>query len=137
MVSGALLPQVRAMRLGVLSALLGALAVALGAFASHALRGRLEPADLALFETAARYQLVHALAAVFAADRAARAAGARAAGVAFLAGAVVFCGSLYGLALGGPRVLGAVTPLGGLGFILGWLLLAWSFRRGAVGASQA
>jgi uncharacterized membrane protein YgdD (TMEM256/DUF423 family) len=123
------------MRLGMLAALLGALAVALGAFGAHALRGRLEPADLALFETAARYQLLHALAAAFAADRAARAAGAGAACVAFLAGAVVFCGSLYGLALGGPRLLGAITPLGGLGFILGWLLLAWSFRRSAAGAA--
>ena len=134
MVNPSGLKQVRAMRLGMLSALLGALAVALGAFGAHALRGRLEPADLALFETAARYQLLHALAAAFAADRAARASGAGAASVAFLVGAVVFCGSLYGLALGGPRLLGAITPLGGLGFILGWLMLAWSFRRGATTA---
>jgi uncharacterized membrane protein YgdD (TMEM256/DUF423 family) len=117
------------MNLGVASGLLGALAVALGAFGAHALRGRLDPADLGLWETAARYQLLHALAAVFAADRAARTGRARTACVTFLAGAVVFCGSLYGLALGGPRVLGAVTPLGGAALILGWLMLAWSFRR--------
>jgi uncharacterized membrane protein YgdD (TMEM256/DUF423 family) len=115
------------MRLGVLSALMGALAVALGAFAAHGLRGRLDPADLATFDTAARYQLIHALAAAFAAGRSRRARGATAAAGAFLVGAVLFSGSLYGLALGGPRILGAVTPFGGLALILGWLLLARSF----------
>ena len=114
------------MRLGVLAALLGALAVALGAFGAHALRGRLEPGDLATFDTAARYQLVHALAAAFAAGRAGH-RGATAAAAAFLAGAVLFSGSLYALALGAPRILGAVTPFGGLALILGWLMVARSF----------
>ena len=118
------------MLLGMTAALLGALAVALGAFGAHGLRDRLAPADLAIFETAARYQLVHALAAVFAADRAARAPRAAGAGWAFVAGAVVFSGSLYAIALGAPRILGAVTPLGGAGLIAGWLLLAWSFAPG-------
>lgn len=118
-----------AMNLGVVAGLLGALAVVLGAFGAHALRDRLGEADRAIFETGARYQLLHALAAVLAAERAARARGATAAGWAFVSGTLLFSGSLYGLALGGPRLLGAITPLGGLGFILGWLLLAWSFVR--------
>lgn len=131
MVRAAAVAQVPGMRLGVLSALLGAVAVALGAFGAHALRGRLEPGDLATFETAARYQLIHALAAVFAAGRAERTRRASGAAIAFLVGAVLFSGSLYALALGGPRILGAVTPLGGASFILGWLLLAWSFAGSA------
>lgn len=117
------------MRLGVIAALLGALAVVLGAFGAHALRDRLGEADRAIFETAARYHLLHALAAVVAAERAAHARGASAAGWAFVVGTLLFSGSLYGLVLGGPRLLGAITPLGGVGFILGWLLLAWSFVR--------
>jgi uncharacterized membrane protein YgdD (TMEM256/DUF423 family) len=117
------------MRLGVTAALLGALAVVLGAFGAHALRAQLTEADRGIFETAARYHLLHALAAVLAADRATRAPQAAAAGWVFVAGTVVFSGSLYGLALGGPRFLGAITPLGGAAFILGWLLLAWSFVR--------
>lgn len=120
-----------AMDLGVIASLLGALAVVLGAFGAHALRGQLGEAERAIFETAARYHLLHALAAVVAAERAARAPWASAAGWAFVAGTLVFSGSLYGLALGGPRLLGAITPLGGVGFIVGWLLLAWSFVRRA------
>jgi uncharacterized membrane protein YgdD (TMEM256/DUF423 family) len=104
--------------------------VAAGAFGAHGLRGRLDPAALSTFETAARYHLVHALAAAFAADRAGRRGGAaagRAAGL-FLAGIVLFSGSLYALALGAPGFMGAITPLGGVAFIAGWLLLAMSFR---------
>ena len=118
-----------AMRLGVIAALLGALAVVLGAFGAHALRAQLAEADRAVFETAARYHLLHALAAVLAADRASRAPRAATAGWAFVVGTVLFSGSLYGLALGAPRILGAITPFGGLGFIVGWSLLAWSFVR--------
>ncbi len=129
MVPGAPLGDRGAMRLGVVAALLGALAVVLGAFGAHALRGQLAGGDLALFETAARYHLIHALAAALAADRASRAPRASAAGWAFVLGILVFSGTLYGLALGGPRILGAITPLGGLGFIVGWLLLAWSFLQ--------
>ncbi len=116
------------MNVGLASAMLGALAVVVGAFGTHALRSQLEPAKMELFETAARYQLVHALAAAFAADRAQRVRATPAAGW-FLAGIVLFSGSLYGLALGAPRVLGAVTPFGGTAFIAGWVLLALSFRR--------
>jgi uncharacterized membrane protein YgdD (TMEM256/DUF423 family) len=118
------------MNLGILAALAGAVAVAAGAFGAHALKDRLDPSALATFETAARYHLVHALAAVFAVERAERTGDARArrAAVLFLVGVAVFGASLYGLALGGPRLLGAVAPLGGTAMIAGWLLLASSFR---------
>lgn len=121
------------MRLGTLSALVAGVAVAAGAFGAHALKTQLDVASLANFETAARYQLIHGLAATFAADRAGREGGASAgrAALAFLWGALLFSGSLYVLALGGPRWMGAVTPLGGLGFMTGWVLLAASFARRA------
>jgi len=117
--------------LGLTAGFVAALAVAAGAFGAHGLRGHLAPAELATFETAARYHLVHALAALLAADRAGRSAGSLAAAAAacFLGGVVLFSGSLYALALGGPTVLGAITPFGGLAFILGWLLLGLTFRR--------
>ena len=122
--------QARASAIGMAAASLAAVAVAAGAFGAHGLRDRLDPAALSTFETAARYHLLHALAAAFAADRAGRGGGAaagRAAGL-FLAGIVLFSGSLYALALGGPRAVGAITPLGGVSFMAGWVLLATSFR---------
>jgi uncharacterized membrane protein YgdD (TMEM256/DUF423 family) len=124
-------PQGGAMTLGTLAAFVTLLAVAAGAFGAHALKDHLDPASLATFETAARYQLIHGLAAVFAADRAAREGGtaARNAALAFLVGTLFFGGSLYTLALGGPRILGAVAPLGGLGYMTGWAFLAASFAR--------
>ena len=117
-----------------IGARLGLLGVAAGAFGAHALRDRLEPAQLQVFETAARYQLVHALALLFtgAHARTAPRAGAVAAGWLFLAGVAVFSGSLYTLALTGVRAWGAVTPVGGLCFMAGWLALArafWPARR--------
>lgn len=108
----------------------GATGVAAGAFGAHALRARL-PADLlAVWETAARYQLVHALALLAVALLSARAASgaASAAGWLFTAGIVLFSGSLYALALTGVRVLGAVTPLGGVCFLAGWVALALAGR---------
>jgi uncharacterized membrane protein YgdD (TMEM256/DUF423 family) len=105
---------------------LGALAVVAGAFGAHALRARLAPDLLAVFETAVRYQLFHALALLATAwlvDRGGRPA-ARLAGWLFLAGTAIFSGSLYLLALTGLRWMGAVTPLGGLALIAGWLALA-------------
>lgn len=113
-----------------IGALLGLLGVAAGAFGAHALRDRLEPAQLQVFETAARYQLVHALALLFSGAHAGSAprAGATAASWLFLAGIVVFSGSLYTLALTGVRAWGAVTPVGGLCFMAGWLALALAFR---------
>lgn len=110
----------------------GLLAVAAGAFGAHALRARLAPEMLAIFETAARYQMYHALgllAVAWASTRWPHGA-TTAAGWLFTAGILIFCGSLYLLALSGNRWLGAVTPLGGAAFLAGWLLLAWSGWRG-------
>lgn len=106
------------------------LAVALGAFGAHGLKARLaDAADaakrLSWWETAAHYQLMHALALGLIAVVIARAPAARFAGYAFLLGSLLFCGTLYAMALGAPRWLGAITPLGGLAFLLGWATLAW------------
>ena len=99
-----------------LGALLGLLAVAAGAFGAHALEARLAPDRLSIFETAARYQMYHALALIAVSIAAAllRATPSlvSAAGWCFVAGTLVFSGSLYVVALGGPRWLGAITPLG-------------------------
>lgn len=115
--------------LGAISAFL---AVAAGAFGAHALRARLAPELLAVFETAARYQMYHALGLVAAAWAVARWPGAlpQWAGWLFVAGTVLFSGSLYGLALSGARWLGAITPLGGAAFLAGWICLAMAARRG-------
>jgi uncharacterized membrane protein YgdD (TMEM256/DUF423 family) len=119
-----------------LFAILGAvsafLAVAAGAFGAHGLRARLSPDLLAVFETGARYQMYHALALFVVAWAAGRWPGpwpARA-GWLFLAGTVLFSGSLYALALSGVRWLGAITPLGGVAFLAGWLCLALAPSRG-------
>lgn len=118
-----------------IGALLALAGVAAGAFGAHALRERLEPAQLQVIETAVRYQLVHALALLFVGAHAAAAprAGARLAGTLFVAGVVLFSGSLYALVFTGVRAWGAVTPLGGLCFLAGWLSLAVAYwpRRGA------
>lgn len=109
-----------------LGALSGFTAVGLGAFAAHSLRERLEPALLAAFQTGVQYQMYHALALIGLAALL-KVVGAQpwlqAAGWLFVAGILLFSGSLYGLALGGPRWLGPITPLGGLMFLLGWLAL--------------
>lgn len=116
---------------GILGGLFGFLAVALGAFGAHALRERWTPADLAIFETGVRYQMYHALALLLAALFLARGGGGAGslAGWGFTVGIVVFSGSLYLMVLTGERWLGAVTPLGGLAFLVGWAALAWSFIR--------
>jgi uncharacterized membrane protein YgdD (TMEM256/DUF423 family) len=116
--------------LGALSALV---AVAAGAFGAHALRERLAPDMLSVFEVGARYHMYHALALLAAAWAIGRWPGGAAvtAGWLFVAGTLVFSGSLYLLSLTGQRWLGAVTPLGGLAFILGWATLAWAALRGA------
>ena len=101
--------------------------MAFGAFGAHALRATLSPEMLAVFETGVRYQMYHAFATFAAAwalaNRPRRVFGA--AGALFLAGIVVFSGSLYLLALTGERWLGAVTPLGGGAFLAGWVCLGW------------
>ncbi len=116
----------------VVGALSGFVSVAAGAFGAHALKERL-PADLlAVFDTGARYQLVHALAIVAAAWAVSRWPGSAAglAGWLFVVGTVLFSGSLYALALTGVRALGAITPIGGVAFLAGWLALAWAALRG-------
>lgn len=117
--------------LGFLGAIMGLLAVALGAFGAHGLQGHLPPGDLATFEVAVRYQMYHALGLVLLAALTASAPGfrVRVAGWAFTTGIIVFSGSLYILVLTGQRWLGALTPLGGTAFLAGWGALAWSFIR--------
>jgi uncharacterized membrane protein YgdD (TMEM256/DUF423 family) len=114
--------------LGALSALT---AVALGAFAAHALRGRVPPELLVTFETGARYHMYHSLGLLAVAWAASRWPGALtvAAGCLFVVGIVLFSGSLYALTVTGQRWLGAITPLGGLAFLLGWLALAVAALR--------
>ncbi|HKQ70812.1 MAG TPA: DUF423 domain-containing protein [Polyangiaceae bacterium] len=111
-------------------ALLGAsnafLAVAAGAFGAHALKARLSADLLAVFETAARYHMYHALGLIGVAWLAsAKGSAANAVGWAMMAGIVFFSGSLYALALTGTRALGAVTPIGGLCFLVAWGMFAW------------
>ncbi|MFH1569988.1 MAG: DUF423 domain-containing protein [Gemmatimonadota bacterium] len=116
----------------VLGSALAALAVTLGAFGAHALKGRLSPEDLEIYRTAVLYHFLHALgliATALAVQHLPEAAAARWAGWALLAGVVLFSGSLYLLVLTGARLLGAVTPLGGAAFIAGWVLLAAAALR--------
>ena len=114
--------------LGALSAFI---AVGAGAFGAHGLRARLSPEMLAVFETGVRYQMYHALGLFAAAWVASRWPGgmAHAAGWLFVAGTIVFSGSLYLLALTGTRWLGAVTPLGGVAFLAGWIALMLATRQ--------
>jgi len=110
------------------AALNGLIAVAAGAFGAHALKTRLAPADLAIFEVGARYQMYHALAllAVAAVAAAKPSAAVSAAGVCFALGIILFSGSLYGLSLLGWKWLGPITPIGGGLFLVGWGLLGWT-----------
>jgi uncharacterized membrane protein YgdD (TMEM256/DUF423 family) len=110
----------------VAAAVSGFIAVALGAFAAHGLKARLAPEVLATFEVGVRYQMYHALALLAVAWACTRWPGtlANAAGWLFVAGTLVFSGSLYLLALTGEKWLGAITPLGGLAFLAGWICLA-------------
>lgn len=122
----------RAARLTIAAgAIAAAIAVAVGAFAAHALRTRLGADALALVDTGSRYQLIHALALIACgllhAWRPSRLT-VRAAGL-FAAGIALFCGSLYALGLGAPRSLGIIAPAGGLSLIAGWLLLATAALR--------
>ena len=110
--------------------LAGFTGVALGAFAAHALKARLSPEMLAVFETGVRYQMYHALAIFAALWLASRGAtSALRAGWAFVIGIIIFSGSLYTLALTGAKWWGAVTPFGGVAFLIGWVLLAMSARK--------
>ena len=104
------------------------LAVGFGAFGAHGLRGRLSPEMMAVFESAVRYHMYHALALVLVALTLGRMDGwlIRTAGWCFVAGILLFSGSLYALALSGVTILGAITPLGGLAFLAGWACLAFA-----------
>jgi uncharacterized membrane protein YgdD (TMEM256/DUF423 family) len=113
-----------------LGALNAAIAVGAGAFAAHGLRERLDARALEVFETGARYQMYHAIAIILAGLVASSVArGAQTAGWIFQIGILLFSGSLYALSLTGVKGLGAITPLGGLAFLAGWLWLAWTAWR--------
>jgi uncharacterized membrane protein YgdD (TMEM256/DUF423 family) len=117
----------------ILASLLGGLSVALGAFGAHALRDRLDPGLLANYQTGVTYQFYHVLAlfaVVMAIGRWPTSSLPTWAGWLFVVGIVVFSGSLYLMAFTGQRWLGAITPIGGVAFIAGWLLLAWTAWRG-------
>jgi uncharacterized membrane protein YgdD (TMEM256/DUF423 family) len=110
----------------------GALAVLAGAFGAHGLKARLTPELLATWNTGADYHMYHALALVLAGVLAGAQPSAtlQVSGAALLAGILLFSGSLYLLALTGVKMLGAVTPFGGLAFVVGWCALAWAAWRG-------
>ncbi|MEM8831839.1 MAG: DUF423 domain-containing protein [Cyanobacteria bacterium P01_G01_bin.19] len=111
-----------------IAAVLGGTSVVLGAFASHALKDRLSERALEIWETGTKYQMYHAIALILVALLLGRLAVDSIpliiAGYAFIAGTMLFSGSLYALSLTGIKILGAVTPLGGVGFITGWICLA-------------
>src|SRR5947208_16314881 len=110
-----------------LGGILGFLGVALGAFGAHALRSRLSPEMLAVFETGVRYQMYHTFAVLIVAAAIGHIGNDRllvAAGWLFFTGVLLFSGSLYALALSGVATLGAITPIGGLLFLIGWACLA-------------
>jgi uncharacterized membrane protein YgdD (TMEM256/DUF423 family) len=119
-----------------LGAVGGGVSVALGAFAAHGLKARLDPAALSTFQTGVTYQFFHSLALCLVAlwlrqlsKEPTLSDPGVIAGIAFVVGVLLFSGSLYALSFGGPRAFGPVTPLGGLAFIVGWLTFAWSAWR--------
>ncbi len=107
------------------------LAVAAGAFGRHFLESRLDEHALQIFDTGARYQMYHGLALLLVAALAPRLSGSNVTliGRLFVAGIIIFSGSLYALALSGVKMLGAITPLGGICFWMGWILLVRAGRR--------
>lgn len=110
----------------VLGGVCGFLAVVAGSFGAHGLKGRVTPDSLAVFETAAKYQMYHGLAllAVGLLGQQGALPGLTLAGWSFLIGVVLFSGSLYALTLTGAKWFGAITPLGGVAFLVGWIALA-------------
>jgi uncharacterized membrane protein YgdD (TMEM256/DUF423 family) len=110
----------------VIGAANAAIAIGLGAFAAHGLKGRISPEMLLVFETGARYHMYHALGLLAVAWLSSeRGAAANLPGMLMLAGIVLFSGSLYALSVSGVRWLGAITPLGGLAFIAAWASFAF------------
>ena len=122
-----------------LAAFFGFTGVALGAFAAHGLKGRLTEQYLAIFHTGVTYQLVHTLALFGVALLATHLPGRLVtwAGVCFAVGIVLFSGSLYAMALTDLRWLGAITPIGGMAFLIAWLLMALGAWRVAMSSSQS
>jgi uncharacterized membrane protein YgdD (TMEM256/DUF423 family) len=116
----------------ILGSIAGLLAVSLGAFGAHALRNGLQGDLEATYQTAVRYHLIHALALLAVAWAATQWPSSLIpiAGYAFIAGLILFSGSLYALSLTGIRFLGAITPFGGIAFILGWALLGIGAYQG-------
>lgn len=114
----------------VIASIFGGLSVATGAFATHALREKSSERSLEIFETAARYQMYHALALLLVALLISQTEFSKSslviAGWAFIIGVTIFSGSLYALSLTDIKVLGAITPLGGLAFLIGWGALAYA-----------
>jgi len=113
-----------------IAAILGGLSVAAGAFASHALREKISERSLEIFDTGARYQMYHALALLLIALLISRTTSPQpmlvASGWLFIIGIAIFSGSLYALSLTGLKYLGAITPLGGVAFLVGWGALAFA-----------
>ena len=116
-------------------AVFGALSVALGAFASHALQNKLTAKALDIWETGTKYQMYHALALILVALLTIKlettSTALMIAGFAFILGIVLFSGSLYTLSLSGIKLLGAITPIGGVAFLIGWsclIITAWGIE---------
>jgi uncharacterized membrane protein YgdD (TMEM256/DUF423 family) len=113
-----------------IAAVLLALAVGTGAFGAHGLRDKLDAYSMSVWEKAVFYHFIHALGILIASLAPRQSPALGWACWALFAGVLIFSGSLYLLAVTGVRTLGAITPLGGLSFIAGWLLLAWHFIAG-------
>lgn len=118
-----------------IAAVFGGLAVAGGAFTSHALKDKLSDRALEIFETGTRYQMYHALALLLVVVLLTQSQAAQtwlnSAGIAFIIGTVIFSGSLYALSLSGIKWLGAITPIGGAAYLIGWgclAIAAFSFK---------
>lgn len=120
-------------RLIAVGCIVAGVGVAAGAFGAHMLKTILEPPMLAAYDTGTRYQMYHAFGMILAglATRLFNDPRLATAGWFFAAGMVMFCGSLYGIALAGMKWLGPITPLGGLTFIIGWCLFGWRLWQGA------
>lgn len=116
------------MPLTIAASLLGFAGVALGAFGAHGMAARFTPESRGWWETATLYLLVHAV-AVFAASLSGRTGLFQTGGWVMLIGAVIFSGTLYAMALGAPRWFGAITPIGGVGLLIGWALFAVAALR--------
>ena len=125
------------MRLWVsLGAFLGGLGVVLGAFGAHSLKNRLTEQKLTAFHTATEYLVIHSLALILVGILAAQMGNAdphfkklNRVGLFFVAGILLFSGSLYVLTFGGPKFFGPITPIGGLSFIIGWFTLAFTYLK--------